>query len=80
MLLQVHDEIICEIHDSELETVPYEIRDLLETNTLGIPLKVDMELCSPSWASKKELKTLTLEDFVDWGDAPVTDKDGISWS
>ena len=79
ILLQVHDEIICEIHDSELETVPYTIRDLLEINTLDIPLKVDMELCTPSWASKKELKILTLEDFVDWDDAPVTDSDGVSW-
>ena len=80
ILLQVHDEIICEIHDSELETIPFKIRDLLETNTLDIPLKVDMELCSPSWATKKELKVLTLEDFIDWDDTPVTDNDGISWS
>ena len=79
ILLQVHDEIICEIHDSELENVPYTIRDLLETNTLDIPLKVDMELCTPSWANKKELKILTLEDFVDWDDAPVTDSNGVSW-
>ena len=38
-----------------------------------------MELCTPSWANKKELKILTLEDFVDWDDAPVTDSDGVSW-
>ena len=30
MLLQVHDEIICEIHDDELHTITYEIKNLLE--------------------------------------------------
>jgi len=80
ILLQVHDEIICEIHDSELETVPFAIRDLLETNTLDIPLKVDMELCTPSWANKKELKVLTMDDLVDWDDAPTTDSNGVVWS
>ena len=55
MLLQVHDEIIVEIHDSELDYLPNKIQNLLEQNSLGIPLKVDVELCSPSWANKKDL-------------------------
>jgi len=80
ILLQVHDEIICEIHDSELETVPYTVRDLLEINTLDIPLKVDMELCSPSWANKKELTKPTLGDFIDWSEVPMTDSNGVVWS
>jgi len=54
ILLQVHDEIICEIHNSELDTIPFVIKSLLETNSLDIPLVVDMEICSPSWASKKD--------------------------
>jgi len=66
LLLQVHDEIICEIHDSELETVPYKIRDILEINTLNIPLKVDMEIFQGSWAVKKDLKPLTFDDLIDW--------------
>tara|TARA_A100001201_G_scaffold81170_1_gene72459 strand:- start:292 stop:2259 length:1968 start_codon:yes stop_codon:yes gene_type:complete len=66
LLLQVHDEIICEIHDSELETVPYKIRDILEINTLEIPLKVDMEIFQGSWAVKKDLKPLTFDDLIDW--------------
>ena len=45
ILLQVHDEIICEIHDDELREIPSAIRGLLEENSLGIPLKVDMEIC-----------------------------------
>ena len=55
MLLQVHDEIICEIDNSELEEVPNQIKSLLEQNSLDIPLYVDMEECSPSWATKKTL-------------------------
>ena len=66
LLLQVHDEIICEIHDSEIETVPYKVRDLLETNSLDIPLKVDMEIFQGSWAVKKNLKPLTFDDLIDW--------------
>ena len=34
MLLQVHDEIICEIHKDELATIPFEIKALLEINSL----------------------------------------------
>ncbi len=66
LLLQVHDEIICEIHDSEFNTIPYKIQGLLEENTLGVPLKVDMEVCSPSWATKKDYKPVELEDYIDW--------------
>ena len=70
ILLQVHDEIICEIHDDELREIPSAIRGLLEENSLGIPLKVDMEICEPSWASKKDFEEpveVTLEDYIDWG-------------
>ena len=79
ILLQVHDEIICEIHDSELETVPFEIKKLLEINSLDIPLKVDMEICSPSWATKKDFVATTLADYIDWDDVPSMDEDGIDW-
>ena len=71
ILLQVHDEIICEIHDSELETVPFKIKDLLETNSLDIPLTVDMEICTPSWATKKDFKLPTLDDYIDWDVPPI---------
>ena len=79
MLLQVHDEIICEVHDSELDIVPLKIRELLEVNSLDIPLKVDMEICSPSWATKKDFKPTTLDDYIDWSDTPFTDANGIDW-
>ena len=54
LLLQVHDEIICEIHKDEMETLPNLIRDALVENTLRIPLEVDIEICEPSWAVKKD--------------------------
>ena len=63
ILLQVHDEIICEIHNDEVNTITYEIKNLLENNSLNIPLKVDVEVCEPSWASKRDVT------FVKQGDS-----------
>ena len=34
----------------------------MEQNSLNIPLYVDMELCDPSWATKREL---TIEEEYD---------------
>ena len=79
MLLQVHDEIICEIHNTELDTIPFDIKRLLEENSLEIPLKVDMEICSPSWATKKDFEVPTIEDYIDWENVPFTDESGIEW-
>tara|TARA_R110002020_G_scaffold2594_2_gene12353 strand:+ start:3566 stop:5584 length:2019 start_codon:yes stop_codon:yes gene_type:complete len=84
VLLQVHDEIICEIHDEELDILPMEIKKLLETNSLDIPLKVDMEVCSPSWATKKDFESVdTVSDLlesVDWDAVPIVDNEYIDWS
>jgi len=88
VLLQVHDEIICEIHDDEIDTIPMEIKRLLETNSLDIPLRVDMEVCYPSWATKKDFDpetfhkdiVLDLSQSVDWNTAPVVDNEFIDWS
>jgi DNA polymerase-1 len=66
ILLQVHDEIICEIHDSELGTLPFQIKELLEQNSLDIPLKVDMEICAPTWATKKDFTSLSFDDCIEW--------------
>ena len=70
ILLQVHDEIICEIHEQELSWLPLEIKQLMQENSLNIPLVVDMEECSPSWATKrdfgtKEEKIEKVESFMD---------------
>ena len=72
ILMQVHDEIICEIHDSEIDTIPWKLKELLEENSLNIPLVVDMEVCEPSWATKRgygeepEVVEDIIEDYIDW--------------
>lgn len=43
MLLQVHDELVFEIHESEVDSVPSEIcRRMEEAMPIGVPLKVEM--------------------------------------
>ena len=72
MLLQVHDEIIFEIHDSEMSTIIEPIVDLMQQNSLNIPLFVDHEICTPSWANKKDIADWVAEttdditDYIDW--------------
>ena len=69
LLLQVHDEIICEVHKDEVDSVASEIRKLMKDNTLDIPLEVDMEVCDPSWAVKKDFDDINkfkLEEHIDW--------------
>jgi len=72
ILVQVHDEIICEVHNDELEEVTPHVQTLLQENTLGIPLEVDVEVCSPSWATKKDFalteipEPVTISDYIDW--------------
>jgi len=75
VLLQVHDEIICEIHDSEFPIISDHITTLLEQNSLGIPLFIDKEVCSPSWANKIDFtKWVTnghnddIVRYIDWSD------------
>ena len=74
ILLQVHDEIICEIHDEEIRELPPQIQLILEANSLDIPLKVDMEVCQGSWATKIDWskwdlpnkKCDIIEEYIDW--------------
>ncbi len=43
MLLQVHDELVFEIHEDELEVVPNIVKELMESAMqLDVPLKVEM--------------------------------------
>ena len=52
MLLQIHDEILCEIREDKIEYYMRNIKYLLEQNNLGIPMEVDAEIVHPSWAHK----------------------------
>jgi DNA polymerase-1 len=54
MLLQIHDEILCEIREDKLDYYMGNISTFLEQNNLGIPMEVDAELVHPSWAHKAE--------------------------
>ncbi|OTA19494.1 DNA polymerase I [Xenorhabdus beddingii] len=43
MIMQVHDELVFEVHESELETAEEKIRELMEQSMqLDVPLKVDV--------------------------------------
>ena len=72
MLLQVHDEIIFEIHDTEMESIIEPIVELMQSNSLNIPLFVDQEICTPSWANKQEVsdwladRKNDLSQYIDW--------------
>ena len=64
------------------------ILGLLEINTLDIPLKVDVEVCEPSWASKQEV-SFSKQNGLNWviagkleEDLPVEEtkvEDHIDW-
>ena len=53
----------------------HHIKILLEQNSLGIPLFIDKEICSPSWANKVDFtKWMTnghndnIVKYIDWSD------------
>ncbi|MEK6860825.1 MAG: DNA polymerase [Nanoarchaeota archaeon] len=54
MLIQVHDELICEIPENRLNEISKRTKEILEDNSLGIPLVIETSLCDPSWAHKKK--------------------------
>ena len=56
-LIQVHDEFIIEVHNSEFEHLP-QIVKMIEDNSIGIPLKAEISECCPSWIQKKKIKDI----------------------
>ena len=64
ILLQVHDELVLEVHDSERDSVPWKVQEIMETNTLNIPLKVEVEEFPVSWAVK-ESRIATKQGLLD---------------
>ncbi len=49
MLLQVHDELVLEAPDEELDAIIKLVRTVMEAAyTLVVPLKVDVEI-GPNW-------------------------------
>lgn len=53
MLVQIHDELLFEISNDELNIIS-DIEKIMKTNSLKIPMSVDIKQCIGSWASKKE--------------------------
>ena len=49
LIMQVHDELLVEVAKGEEEVVE-RVRTLMEENSIGIPLLVDVEIHDPSWA------------------------------
>jgi DNA polymerase-1 len=49
LIMQVHDELLVEVAKGE-EHVVEQIRTLMEENSIGVPLRVDVEIHDPSWA------------------------------
>ena len=58
MVLQVHDELVYEIKDSEMETLAPEIKRLMEEvevpNTHGVPVLVEMKK-GPNWGEMQSI-------------------------
>ncbi len=60
LTLQIHDELVIQIHESEYHLVP-KIKDIMERchNWFKVNLDVDVEYTETSWAEKKEWKLNT---------------------
>jgi DNA polymerase-1 len=53
LLLCIHDELVFEIHNSELNTVLPALIEIMEDNsTFRVPIRVSVEGTSTSWADK----------------------------
>jgi DNA polymerase I-like protein with 3'-5' exonuclease and polymerase domains len=61
LLIQVHDELVFEVHDSEYHEVVHDLKDIMEQNSLGLTLQVDIEVANPSWAEKVEYDPQTID-------------------
>ena len=55
MALQVHDELIFEVHKSEEHFFPKAMKNLLEERLIGTYLAVDISKGNPSWGKKTKL-------------------------
>ena len=55
MLIQIHDELIIEIPTEEEKIIP-QILELMQTNSLGLSMRIDAKKCIGSWANKEKDK------------------------
>jgi len=60
LIMQVHDEILLEVATGE-EYIIKSVKDLMEENSLGISLLVDVEIHDPSWAHVRSVSKVDEE-------------------
>jgi DNA polymerase-1 len=60
LIMQVHDEILLEVATGE-EYIVDSVKDLMEENSLGISLLVDVEIHDPSWAHVRDVSKVDEE-------------------
>ena len=53
MLVQVHDEIVFEIHESEESWLPWKLQEIMEEKQIETLLPVEISRGCPSWAIKE---------------------------
>ena len=53
-MTQVHDELVLEIHHTEEDWVPFEIKRIMEERQISTLLPCDLSRGNPSWAQKKK--------------------------
>jgi len=55
MLIQIHDELLFEIdEEEEAQGIVGDIKTIMKSNRLGVPLNIDVKKCSGSWANKQK--------------------------
>jgi len=56
MIMTIHDEVVVEVHESEIKTVPHMVAEIMETAypSTHLPLTVGMEWSEKSLADKTE--------------------------
>ena len=60
LIMQVHDEILLEVATGE-EYIVDSVKNLMEENSLGISLLVDVEIHDPSWAHVRDVSKVDEE-------------------
>lgn len=56
ILIQIHDEVLCELPEDSYLDISKNVKRILEENEFDIPLIIDTSLCDPYWSSKKKIK------------------------
>jgi DNA polymerase-1 len=54
LLIMIHDEIVCEIHKSELDLIPQIKKCMIDFPQFTIPLDVDIKWTKTNWADKEK--------------------------